>query len=51
MMIFTSHSVGQTKVFTDSVYSFVEVMPEFPEEKRALVNAIYSETYLPIILI
>ena len=51
MMIFISQVNGQTKVFTDSVYSFVEVMPEFPEEKRALVDAIYSDTYLPIILI
>ncbi len=48
MMIFTSHVNGQTKVFTDSVYSFVEVMPEFPGGKRALVDYISSETYLPI---
>ncbi len=50
-MIFISYINVRSKVFTDFVYSFVEVMPEFPEEKRALVDAIYSETYLPIILI
>jgi hypothetical protein len=47
-MIFTSQVNGQTKVFTDSVYSFVEVMPEFPGGKRALIDYISSETYLPI---
>jgi hypothetical protein len=48
MMIFTSHANSQTKVLTDSIYSFVEVMPEFPGGKRALVDYISSETYLPI---
>ena len=48
LIIFNYTAKSQTKVFTDSIYSFVEVTPEFPGGKRAFIDYISSETYLPV---
>jgi hypothetical protein len=48
LFFFNGETKCQSKVFTDSVYNYSEVAPEFPGGKRALIDYITSETYLPI---
>jgi hypothetical protein len=48
-LLFSSgESRCQSKIFTDSVYTFSEVSPEYPGGKRALIDYITAEMYLPI---
>jgi hypothetical protein len=48
IFFFLGKSNGQTNKIKDSVYTFCEVMPEFPGGKGKLVQYISSETYLPV---
>lgn len=48
LVFFSGESNCQSKIFTDSVYTYSELSPEYPGGKRALIDYITSETYLPI---